>query len=113
MKLWPSPMATAWPTPRIRLSLASSICGATYLPPLVLKRSFLRSVMCRNPSSSKLADVTGVQPALLVDQLGCQFWAVEVPGVMLGPLPRISPSSAIRSSTHEMGLPTVPDRGSP
>ncbi len=27
-------------------------CGATYLPPEVLIRSFLRSVMRRNPSAS-------------------------------------------------------------
>src|SRR5437899_1515744 len=47
-----SPITTAWLTCGWSLSRFSIFCGATYLPPEVLIRSFLRSVMRRKPSAS-------------------------------------------------------------
>ncbi len=41
-------------------------CGASFLPPDVTIRSFLRSVIDRYPSV-ELADVAGVKPAVGVD----------------------------------------------
>ena len=43
--------------------------GAMFLPDEVMIISFLRSTTLRKPSSSMLADVAGVHPALVVDQL--------------------------------------------
>ena len=43
--------------------------GATFLPPAVTIRSFLRSVMTRKPSRVQMADVARVEPALGVEDL--------------------------------------------
>ena len=49
------------------LNMTSIVCGAMYLPPEVLIRSFLRSVMTRKPSASRrpMSPVEN-QPALLL-----------------------------------------------
>ena len=44
--------------------------GAMYLPPEVLIRSFLRSVICRKPSVVELADVAGAEEAVLGERGG-------------------------------------------
>src|SRR5437667_3479898 len=64
-----SPITTAWLTCGWSLSRFSIFCGATYLPPEVLIRSFLRSVM-QEAVRVELADVAGVEPALAVPALG-------------------------------------------
>ena len=49
--------------------MTSTFCGATYLPPEVLIRSFLRSVTLQ-VAVDELADVAGVQPAVRGQHLG-------------------------------------------
>ena len=70
--------------------------------------SFLRSVMRTKPSSSRRADVAGVEPSV-AQGLGRVLRPVVVATKMLGPRTRISPSSAIRTSTLDSGRPTVPN----
>ena len=53
-------------------------CGATYLPPEVLNSSFLRSVMRRYPSSSSVADVAGLEPAVFGEDLARRVGLVVV-----------------------------------
>ena len=52
-KLRSSPCTTIWlASGQMPLNMPSMCGGATYLPPEVLNRSFLRSVIRRKPSSS-------------------------------------------------------------
>ena len=48
-----------------RIRPNSSGCGAMYLPPAVLKSDFLRSVILQEAVGVDLADVAGVDPAVL------------------------------------------------
>ena len=65
-KLRPSAMTTAWPMSGLAaLSEPSIADGAMYLPPLVLTRSFLRSVILQEAVGVELADVPGREPAVL------------------------------------------------
>ena len=53
MYLRPSPTATTWETYGMVAAITpSTFAGATYFPPEVFIRSFLRSVMVRKPSAS-------------------------------------------------------------
>ena len=60
-----SPMTAASLMSGLALSEPSMGCGAMNFPPEVLIRSFLRSVMERNPSAVDVADVSGLEPSIL------------------------------------------------
>ena len=84
------------------------IDGATYFPPEVLNRSFLRSVILTKPRSST-APMSPVwnQPSS-VSTSAVASGRLWYPRMTPGPLTRISPSSAIRTWVPGSGQPTVP-----
>ena len=90
----------------------STFCGATNLPPEVLKRSFLRSVILTWPVGviSAMSPVWYQPSASSASAVSSgRLW---YPGVMMGPRSSSSPSSAsFRSMPGRMG-PTVPKCGS-
>ena len=55
------------------------LAGARFLPPAVMIRCFLRSVMRRIPLRVELADVAGLEPAV-DDRLGGRLGVLEVAG---------------------------------
>ncbi len=65
-----SPTAQAWPTSGMDLSSASRLAGLMFLPPAVMISSFLRSTTLEVAVFVDLADVAGVQPAVVVEGLG-------------------------------------------
>ena len=83
--------------------------GAMYLPPEVLIRSFLRSVIRTRPPVVDLADVAGGEPAVGGQHLGGLLGQVVVAAHDAGAADQISPSSAILISVPGNGWPTVPN----
>ena len=70
-KLRSAPCTSTWLTyGQMPLNFDSMADGATYLPPEVLIRSFLRSVILQEAALVDLADVAGVQPAVASSGLG-------------------------------------------
>ena len=56
----------------------SMLAGEMFSPPEVMMSSFLRSTMRDEAVGVDGADVAGVQPAVVVEQLGGRLGAVEV-----------------------------------
>ncbi len=83
-------------------------CGATFFPPASTIRSFFRSVMTRNPSSSifPMSPVWNQPSASIASAVASGL--LKYPFMTCGPRVRISPSAAIFTSTFERGFPTVP-----
>ena len=77
------------------LELPLEAAGATYLPPDVLIRSFLRSVIRRSPSSTSPMSPVCSQPSG-IEGLARRVGQVVVPAHHPAARMRISPSSAIR-----------------
>ena len=82
-----------------------------YLPPEVLIRSFLRSVIRRKPSGVELADVAGVEPAVGVERLGGRLGEVVVAAHDAAAAQQdLAVLGAILTSVPGSGGPTVPNR---
>jgi hypothetical protein len=110
----PPPVPATWPDDR-RLAHAGTAVEhpldvlGEHVEPLGRDDHLLLAALDEQPPLRvALADVAGVQPALRVD--GAVRWrsAPKYPLVTFSPRTRISPSSAMRTSTPAMGVPTEP-----
>ena len=80
--------------------------GATFLPAEVMISSFLRSTIERKPSSSIVADVAAVYPAVGVEEVPrSPPGGGGSPAVVIGPRISTSPSSAISELDAWQGRP--------
>src|SRR6478735_5626631 len=87
---------------------SSRAAGATFLPPAVTMISFLRPVMVRKPSESKLpmSPVRNQPPSLNASAVASGLFQYSLKTLM--PRTSISPSSARRTPTPGSAGPTVP-----
>src|SRR5436190_1157829 len=93
---------------QIDLNMPSTWVGATYLPPEVLMRSFLRSVIRRYPSasSSPMSPVRKYPSAVNAAAVSSgRLWYPRITGT---PRSRISPSASSLHSRSPSAWPTVP-----
>ena len=97
-------MALNWP------SIAD---GAMYLPPDVLTRSFLRSVIVRYPSASSSPTSPVRKKPSSVNAAAVSSGRLWYPRMTGTPRSRISPSESILHSRSPRGWPTVPMRSPP
>ena len=103
-----SPMTATCSTASSIFRKFSMFCGATFLPPAVMIRSFFRSVILTNPSASTspMSPVANQPSGSSTSRVAASLF--QYPFMICGPRARISPSGAIRTSVSAQGLPTVP-----
>ena len=73
-----SPITTTCETYGELFSRFSRFAGATFLPPAVIRMSFLRSVIVTKPSASIAGDVARAEPAVVVQHRARRLGILEV-----------------------------------